>query len=99
MSKDGSGNYHQRLHALDVAAGNELYNGPVDISATYPGTGDNSSGGVVIFDPAQYKERSGLLLIDDTVYLAWASHCDTVPTPAGSWDTTPPPSRRPPCST
>lgn len=79
MSKDSSGNYHQRLHALDAATGNELHNGPVDISATYPGTGDNSSGGVVIFDPAQYKERSGLLLIDDTVYLAWASHCDDRP--------------------
>ena len=38
MSKDSSGNYHQRLHALDAATGNELHNGPVDISATYPGT-------------------------------------------------------------
>jgi hypothetical protein len=79
MSKDSSGNYHQRLHALDAATGNELHNGPVDISATYPGTGDNSSGGVVIFDPAQYKERSGLLMLGNTVYLAWASHCDDRP--------------------
>ena len=63
MSKDSSGNYHQRLHALDAATGNELYKGPVDIAAQYPGTGDNSSGGFVIFDPAQYKERSGLLLV------------------------------------
>jgi len=79
MSKDSSGNYHQRLHALDAASGNELHNGPVDITATYPGTGDNSSGGVVIFDPAQYKERSGLLFLDGTIYLAWASHCDARP--------------------
>jgi hypothetical protein len=79
MSKDSSGNYHQRLHALDAATGNELYKGPVDITATYPGTGDNSSGGMVIFDPAQYKERSGLLLLDGTVYLTWASHCDNRP--------------------
>jgi hypothetical protein len=79
MSKDSSGSYHQRLHALDAATGNELYKGPVDISAQYPGTGDNSSGGFVIFDPAQYKERSGLLLTGGVVYLAWASHCDIRP--------------------
>ena len=79
MSKDSSGNYHQRLHALDAVTGHELYNGPKDIAARYPGTGDNSSGGFVIFDPSQYKERSGLLLIGTEVYLAWASHCDIRP--------------------
>lgn len=79
MSKDSSGNYHQRLHALDATTGGELKGGPVDISAQYPGTGDNSSGGNVIFDPGQYKERAGLLLIANTVYLAWASHCDYRP--------------------
>src|SRR5271157_5678090 len=30
MSKDTSGNYHQRLHALDLATGGELFNGPQD---------------------------------------------------------------------
>ncbi len=79
MSKDSSGNYHQRLHALDATTGNELYNGPVDIAAKYPGTGDNSSGGFVVFDPSQYKERSGLLLLNGAVYLTWASHCDIRP--------------------
>jgi hypothetical protein len=79
MSKDSSGNYHQRLHALDAPTGNELNKGPVDIAAKYPGTGDNSSGGFVVFDPAQYKERSGLLLLSGVVYLAWASHCDIRP--------------------
>jgi hypothetical protein len=79
MSKDSSGAYHQRLHALDATTGAELHNGPIDIAAKYPGTGDNSSGGYVIFDPAQYKERAGLLIIGNTVYLAWASHCDFRP--------------------
>jgi len=79
MSKDSSGAYHQRLHALNAATGAEMYKGPVDISAQYPGTGDNSSGGYVIFDPSQYKERSGLLLASGTVYLTWASHCDIRP--------------------
>lgn len=79
MSKDSSGNYHQRLHSLDAATGNELHNGPVEINAKYPGNGDNSSGGFVIFDPSQYKERSGLLFLNGIVYLAFASHCDIRP--------------------
>ena len=79
MSKDGSGNYHQRLHALDLALGTELFGGPVDIQATYPGTGDNSHNGSVVFDPGQYMERSALLLLNGVVYTAWASHCDIRP--------------------
>jgi hypothetical protein len=79
MSKDSSGDYHQRLHALDATTGAELYKGPVEITGKYPGTGDNSSGGYVVFDPAQYKERSGLLLLNGVVYLTWASHCDIRP--------------------
>ena len=79
MSKDSSGTYHQRLHALDATTGAELNNGPVEIKAKYPGRGDNSSGGFVIFDPGQYKERAGLLLMGQTIYLAWASHCDIRP--------------------
>jgi hypothetical protein len=79
MSKDSSGNYYQRLHALDATTGSELYKGPVTIAGHYPGTGDNSSNGYVIFDPAQYEERSGLLLVGSNVYLTWASHCDIRP--------------------
>jgi PQQ-like domain len=79
MSKDSSGNYHQRLHALDLALGTELLGGPVDVQATYPGTGDNGNGTNVVFDPAQYKERAGLLLLNGVVYLGWASHCDNRP--------------------
>jgi len=79
MSKDGSGNYHQRLHALDLALGKELFSGPVDIQATYPGTGDNSNGTSVVFDPKQYKERAALLLLNGVIYTGWASHCDDRP--------------------
>ncbi|MGC1645813.1 MAG: pyrrolo-quinoline quinone [Candidatus Sulfotelmatobacter sp.] len=79
MSKDGSGNYHQRLHALDLALGTELFSGPVDIQATYPGTGDNSNGSSVMFDPGQYEERAGLLLMNGIVYTGWTSHCDIRP--------------------
>ena len=75
MTEDSSGKYHQRLHAIDATNGAELYGPAVDIEAKYPGTGDNSSGGNVIFDPGQYRERAGLLLIGQTIYLAFASHC------------------------
>jgi len=79
MSKDGGGNYHQRLHTLDLALGTELLGGPVEIQATYPGTGDNSNGTHVVFDPSQYKERAALLLLNGVVYLGWSSHCDDRP--------------------
>jgi len=78
MSKNSSGQYFQRLHALDLATGTDRLPA-VTISATYPGTGDNSSGGNVVFNPAQYKERAGLLLLNGIVYTAWASHCDIRP--------------------
>lgn len=78
MSKNGS-TYFQRLHALDITTGAELEGGPVTIQATYPGTGDNSSGGQVVFDPKQYKERAALLLLNGVIYTSWASHCDISP--------------------
>ncbi|HKD61867.1 MAG TPA: hypothetical protein VKB38_18465 [Terracidiphilus sp.] len=79
MSKDQVGSYHQRLHALDVTTGAEVSGSPVEIKASYPGTGANSSGGNVIFDPGQYAERAGLLLMNGTIYLGWTSHCDQDP--------------------
>jgi hypothetical protein len=78
MSKNGA-TYFQRLHALDITTGAELEGGPVTVQATYPGTGSNSSGGVVVFDPKQYKERAALLLLNGVVYTSWASHCDFNP--------------------
>ncbi|HEX3352740.1 MAG TPA: immunoglobulin domain-containing protein [Terriglobales bacterium] len=79
MSKDSSGNYFQRLHALDVTTGGELFSGPRQIDASFPGTGDNSSNGRVVFDAAQYKDRAALLLLNGIVYTTWASHCDIRP--------------------
>jgi len=79
MSKNSDGTYFQRIHALDLTTGQELFGGPKNITATYPGTGDNSSGGNVVFDPKQYKERPGLLQINGTMYTTWSSHCDARP--------------------
>lgn len=76
MSQDQAGGYHQRLHALDITSGAELSTSPTEIHAMYPGAGANSSAGNVIFDPGQYAERVGLLLLNGVIYMGWTSHCD-----------------------
>ncbi len=76
VSKDASGNYFHRIHVLDLSTGKELFGGPTTITATYPGNGAGSSGGNVVFDPAEYNERPGLLEINGTIYTTWGSHCD-----------------------
>ena len=79
MSIDGSSNYHQRLHALDVATGAELLGGPVEISASFPASGTATSS----FDAKSYEERAALLLSNGTIYTSWTSHCDIAP--YGGW--------------
>lgn len=79
MSKDSSGKYFQRLHALDITTGGELDDSPQTIEATYPGSAIPNSNGQVDFDPKQYKERAALLLLNGVVYTSWASHCDFDP--------------------
>src|SRR5262249_10950833 len=45
-----------------------------EVSASVPGTGDG--GTVVNFVPKNYKNRTGLVLLNGVVYTSWASHCD-----------------------
>ena len=71
MSKDGNGNYFQRLHALDITSGAEISGSPAVIQASYPNLQGHTA-----FDPKQYKERASLLLLNGIVYTSWASHCD-----------------------
>jgi outer membrane protein assembly factor BamB len=75
MSKDSSSNYYQRLHALDITTGAELFNGPVTVNPTY----SSAAGGQKAFSPGQYAERAALLLENGTIYTSWTSHCDTPP--------------------
>jgi hypothetical protein len=74
MSLDNGGNYHQRLHALDLTTGAEVSGSPTTIQATFPKTS-----GTTTFDPKQYKERAALLLLNGVIYTTWASHCDAGP--------------------
>jgi outer membrane protein assembly factor BamB len=73
MSKKGS-TYYQRLHALDVTTGAELFSGPKEITATFPNASGSTS-----FDPGQYEERASLLLANGAIYTSWTSHCDISP--------------------
>ena len=75
MSKDSSSNYYQRLHALDITTGAELFNGPVTVNPTY----SSAAGGEKTFAPGQYAERAALLLENHTIYTSWTSHCDVPP--------------------
>jgi hypothetical protein len=75
--------YFHRLHALDLATGADLLT-PTTVAASYPGAGDNSTNGNVIFDPAQYFERAGLLLLNGIIYTTWSRIATGGRTQAGS---------------
>jgi hypothetical protein len=87
-TKEGTANFHQRLHALNLATGTDRVT-PFDItsSITVPGaadTGDSTVGctstaGNVPFCPLRENQRPGLVLANGVVYVAWASHGDTPP--------------------
>jgi hypothetical protein len=70
-----SGVFVQRLHALDIRSGNEIFEGPIKISGSYGG---------VVFDGSSsnpsaaqlQNQRAALTLVNGTVYIAWSSHCD-----------------------
>lgn len=77
MTKETTGTnvtYVHRLHALDVTTGAERPNSPVVIQASVPGTADG--GQTVNFVAKNYKQRTGLVLLNGNIYTAWASHCD-----------------------
>lgn len=69
----------QYLHALDTRTGAEKNGSPVYITATVKGSGDGSNGATITFDQQHEGPRAGLLLYNNTVYMAWASHCDWSP--------------------
>ena len=71
--------YHFNIHALDLITGTEKFGGPTEITAQVPGTGVDSVGGTVTFDPLQQFNRPGLLLLNGIVYLAFGSACETSP--------------------
>jgi Putative Ig domain len=77
-SMDPTGTYfYQRLHAIDVTTGSEKANSPIAIQGTYPGMGDGST--TTTFSARYELQRTGLALINGTVYIAWSAHEDAPP--------------------
>ncbi|MBI3530862.1 MAG: pyrrolo-quinoline quinone [Betaproteobacteria bacterium] len=70
-----SGGYFQRLHALDLGTGSEKFGGPTVIQATSTGSGVGGN----TFDALRENQRSALLMLNNVVYIAWASHGDKPP--------------------
>lgn len=68
--------YEYRLHALDIASGDEVQ-GPVAMSAAVAGSGDDSTAGAVVFDPYWHIQRPALTLADGVVYVGFGSHGDS----------------------
>ncbi len=69
-SKAAGPAYWYRLHALDLATGSERAGSPAVTAATVSG---------VVFDPRYHMQRPGLLLANNTVYIAFGSHGDIPP--------------------
>lgn len=76
MNSSGT-SFYQRLHAIDLATGAEKTGSPINIAATYPGTGDGGS--QVTFNARQEHQRAALALVNGVVYIAWGSHEDRSP--------------------
>ena len=69
--------FHHRLHALSVTTGNEQANSPVDIVATYPGTGVSKTVTEMSSSSLRFRRNSpGLLLFNGTIYSAYGSYED-----------------------
>jgi hypothetical protein len=84
-TKEAGPTYPHRLHALDLATGKEKFGGPIEISASVPGTGGNSIGGMVTFTGLNHLQRPALLLSNGVVYVAIGSHGDHNPDLYHGW--------------
>jgi outer membrane protein assembly factor BamB len=73
METDGKGNYNYKLHALDLAKGSDAII-PATISASVKGSGPATT-----FVATEERARSALLLLNGTIYIAFAGFCDNPP--------------------
>ncbi|HXD00562.1 MAG TPA: Calx-beta domain-containing protein, partial [Verrucomicrobiae bacterium] len=74
----GVTNYFHRLHALNIADGTQRLS-PVIVTASVPGTGRDSVGGRVTFNPEQENQRSALTLAGGILYDVFTGYADTDP--------------------
>jgi hypothetical protein len=79
FSKTSSGQYLNRLHAIDITNGQEKNGSPIIIQATVNGSGAGNNNNVISFDARHERQRAGLLLANGHIYIAWGSFCDNMP--------------------
>jgi hypothetical protein len=72
-------NAQHHVHALNIADGTERPYSPVLVTASVPGTGVDSSNGVVTFNANQENSRPALTLAGGMLYVAFASFGDSDP--------------------
>lgn len=66
----GNGSLPFKLHALDLATGQEKFGGPVVIAPVVNGTGDGNLKGVITLEGGCYQ-RAGLALVNNVLYIAF----------------------------
>jgi hypothetical protein len=77
-TKEPAGYFH-KLHALDLMTGQEKAGSPVVIQGSVAGSGQGSVNGRIDFNSERHLQRTGLLLINGQVVIAFASHGDQTP--------------------
>lgn len=70
-------NFYHTLHALNITNGTETAFSPVTVSASVPGNGYGSVGGVQYFQASQELQRGALTLANGILYLSFAGYTDT----------------------
>ncbi len=76
---DENGIFYSYLNALDIKTGLHKMGSPHLIAAQANGTGDGSNNGIIKYDAKYQNQRPALLLYNNSVYVATASHCDWGP--------------------
>jgi hypothetical protein len=66
----------QWLRSIDIHTGKDVGPGGVQVKASVQGDGKASVGGQIAFDPSIENQRSGLVVANGSVFVAWGSFSD-----------------------
>ncbi|MEN9612447.1 MAG: hypothetical protein RLZZ628_3261 [Bacteroidota bacterium] len=73
---DVNGKFYAYFNALDMTTGQHRTGSPKLMDAQVNGSGSGSVNGIVRYDAKYQNQRTALLLHNQVVYVATASHCD-----------------------